>query len=414
MIEMSQDSGRLIGLLSGRAAAAETFSEADWHRIVDLAQRQRVAPLLRGRLKERGLVPPAAAADRLRQLYLANVGRNTLLFHEAGNILRVLQAAGIPVIPLKGACLGESVYGDIGLRPMADIDLLVRTADLAEALNVLRTHGFASARDFDIESARQYSQHMPLLLNRRGVPLELHWTISDPLLSLPFGDDDLEQLWRRATPANTCGSPALMLSPADLLLHLCAHASVHHRFSSIGLGAFLDIELVVRRYGEDLDWEQFVRHANQWGIAKGVSLTLQLAQEWTAVVIPPHVMPSLECAAPDEATVEWVRHKIWNDTSPAVSTSVARMGKERVSGRLGAVYAALFPSRAAMALVYPVPATSWRILCYYPVRLKDLVARYGRVMWQLLRRDRELSEEMRQESRLREYLASKATPPPAA
>jgi hypothetical protein len=57
-----------------------------------------------------------------------------------------------------------------------------------------------------------------------------------------------------------------------------------------------------------------------------------------------------------------------------------------------------------MASMYHAPANSWRILCYYPVRFKDLWVRYSQAMWQLLRRDRKLTTEARQEAHLREYL----------
>ena len=50
------------------------------------------------------------------------------------------------------------------------------------------------------------------------------------------------------------------------------------------------------------------------------------------------------------------------------------------------------------------PANSWRILCYYPVRFKDLWMRYSQTMWQLLWRDKTLTTEMRHEAHLREYL----------
>jgi hypothetical protein len=57
-----------------------------------------------------------------------------------------------------------------------------------------------------------------------------------------------------------------------------------------------------------------------------------------------------------------------------------------------------------MAVMYHAPADSWRILCYYPVRFKDLWLRHGRVVWRLLRRDKTLTTEARQEARLRDYL----------
>ena len=407
MIKSNPDAERLIALLreAGRAVAAETFDEADWQRIVELAQKQSVAPMLYARLKERGITPSPAAAQQLREIYLANAARNTRLLHEVGNIFRALQAADIPVIPLKGAMLAEAVYGNIALRQIGDVDLLVKPVDLKKALDVLRTLGYAPKHPFEIESERRISQHMPQLSKRGGVTLDLHWTIVNPRYNVHFDDNDLDQVWSRANPVKIGGVQVLMFSPMDLLWHLCLHASVQHRFDDIGLRGFWDMALVIRRYGDQIDWEQFTRRVNQWGIANGVHLALQLTEEWTGVAVPAPVMRSLTPATPDAATIEWVRYKTWNETAPALKRDVARFeGKARIAEKLAALRDVLFRSRTVMASMYDAPANSWRILFYYPVRFKDLWTRHSQAMWQLLWRDKKLTTEARQEARLREYL----------
>ena len=403
--ERQADAERLMALLSERASARETLADADWQRIVELAQEQGVAPMLCARLQTLGVTLPAATARPLREFYLACVLRNRWLFDEVGKILRALQAAGIPVIPLKGVCLAEAVYGNLTLRQMGDVDLLVQAANLAAALDVLRALEYAAAQPFNIEGQRQVSHHLPALSKRGGATLELHWTIAAPRLNIRIEQNDLDQLWSRANPATIGGVQVLMLSPTDLLLHLCLHASVHHRFNSFGLRSFWDLAMVIRRYGERIDWEQFTARAQQWGVANGAHLALQLTEEWTGVVIPAPVMRCLAPAALDEAAIGWVRHKIWNGISPALQTSdVARLGKARIADKAAALRDSLFLSRNAMASMYHVPADSWRILCCYPVRFKDLWMRYGRVVWQLLRRDQTLTTEARQEAHLRDYL----------
>jgi hypothetical protein len=285
--ERQADAERLIALLSERASAPETLAEADWQRIVELAQEQGVAPMLCARLQTLGVTLPATTAQQLREYYLACVMRNTWLFDEVGKILRALQAAGIPVIPLKGVCLAEAVYGNLALRQMGDVDLLVQPANLATALEVLRTLEYAAAQPFEIEGQRQVQHHMPPLSKRGGgATLELHWTIAAPRSNIRFEENDLDQLWSRANPAIIGGVQVLVLSPTDLLLHLCLHASVHHRFNGFGLRSFWDMALVIRRYGEQINWAQFTTRAQQWGIANGAHLALQLTEEWTGVVIP--------------------------------------------------------------------------------------------------------------------------------
>ena len=78
-------------------------------------------------------------------------------------------------------------------------------------------------------------------------------------------------------------------------------------------------------------------------------------------------------------------------TAPTVSPNVSRLWQ--ASGwreKLAGIVSVAFPSRGLMAAMYPAPARSLRIYLYYPVRIKDLIARYGRMFWRLVRRDPEV------------------------
>lgn len=405
MTEINPNAARLIALLAEGDVATETLTVEEWERLIALAQQHNVAPVLYARIKKRGGPPPPVIAEQLRQIYLASAIRNLNLFQELGKILRVLQAANIPVIPLKGACLAEKVYGNIGLRPMGDVDLLIKQNDLAQALGALRSLGFASERSFDPIAEQTVSQYMLPLSKPGGLRVEMHWTIMCPRYKGHFENGDLEQLWSRAKTATIGGVSVLMFSPTDLLLHLCLHTSVHHRFDFAGLRNYLDIALVIHRYGDAIDWKQFTALANKWVIANGVRLALQLTEEWTCTSIPASVWDALEADPLDDVTMDWVRSKILDSGSLALKSEVVRFeGKAHFVDKLSVLRRALFPPRSEMAWKYPAPADSWRVLCYYPVRFMVLWMRYRQAMWQLLRRDRKLITEARREAHLRDYL----------
>lgn len=107
----------------------------DWNEVVDAAAYHNLSPLLFKRLKQGGTwtCVPADAWERLRLAYFASANRNRRLYLQLRPLLAGLRTAGIPVIVLKGAYLAEAVYGDIALRPMGDVDLLVPSADLPGA-----------------------------------------------------------------------------------------------------------------------------------------------------------------------------------------------------------------------------------------------------------------------------------------
>jgi hypothetical protein len=393
-----------VSLLARSEAAIGALTPDDWDRVSTLAASQGVGPVLQRRLGRQGLVPAASTA-RLRDASRASAARNLLLIADLGRILRAMRAGGIPVIPLKGAFLAESVYGDIALRPMADLDLLVKPADLPRAIDTLRQLGYRSEQPFDPVAQQSGFQDMPPMRRPGGAMVELHWTLVTPLCGARIDERELAGLWERSVPATIAGAPSRALAPEDLLLHLCMHASVHHRFADVGLKAFVDVAEVVRHYGERLDWHGVSGRANHWGVANGVRMALTLAQEWTGVRVPPDVWTRLDGPAPDEQTLEWARHKVLEGRLTELVGEFAGLeGNSGAAGRLSTLRKAAFPSRATVARSYGVPGGSWRILACYPYRVWDLWKRYRGAAWKLLKGDTEFVDATRREARLREYL----------
>ena len=122
----------LCQLLSGRAdiLLPSTFAPNDWRLLVATAWREGVAPLLYHTLRETGWLanaPPDVQAD-LRQAYYAITARNLLIYRELSRILAALSP--LPAVVLKGAAVAATLYPNIGLRPMGDLDLLVPQGQL--------------------------------------------------------------------------------------------------------------------------------------------------------------------------------------------------------------------------------------------------------------------------------------------
>jgi hypothetical protein len=124
-VDMNQDAERLIALLAGHADNIGTLTESEWERLIEYARKSSVAQVLFTYLKSQNVSPPPAAAEAIRKIHLASVTRNMKLFHELGKMLRAFQTAGITAVPLKGVWLAESVYSNIALRSMGDVDLWV-------------------------------------------------------------------------------------------------------------------------------------------------------------------------------------------------------------------------------------------------------------------------------------------------
>jgi Uncharacterised nucleotidyltransferase len=107
----------------------------NWERFTTRACAHGVAPLLYAHPHKLGVVdhlPPRVRAV-LQSAYYRNAARNTRLFRVVAEVWQACHRQGIAVIVLKGAALAETVYPHRAVRPMSDIDLLVR----AEALEAM-------------------------------------------------------------------------------------------------------------------------------------------------------------------------------------------------------------------------------------------------------------------------------------
>ena len=391
--------------LSGRfKPRLEQLSTADWQPVVQLSLKHGVAPLLYYRLNHRlnhgGLNVPASIRETLRKAYLAYVWRNTLLYRQLKEILLVCKKADIPLIVLKGAHLAEIVYENRSLRPMADLDLLVRKSDLSRVKEKLLEMGYTVPKN------KSWYKHLTFVPPNEGGLVEVHWQLQHP--DAPF-KLDVDKLWERAQPAMIADIEILTLSPEDLLLHLCLHAAYDHLFD-FGLRSFYDIFYTIRHYQDKIDWQQVELRARQWGAAKPIVLTLYLAKEFLQAAVPDEVLDKLKPNRFDLSVVADAKQQIFADKSDSSSTYFAKLWEpKRPQDKVIYFLKCTFVSPQIMAKMYPAPPDSRRIYLYYLVRLKDLLILYSGVVWQLLRRDEKMMaqvERVKREAALKEWLAS--------
>ena len=112
--------------------------ELSWPRILRQARVHGVLPLILRNLEKLGFpgVPSEVCAE-LRASDRLNAGRNGLFVHALTRLLKRFGEAGVPVIPLKGLALAQSLFRDSSLRVCSDIDILVPRRAVAQSFDLL-------------------------------------------------------------------------------------------------------------------------------------------------------------------------------------------------------------------------------------------------------------------------------------
>jgi hypothetical protein len=347
----------------------------NWNMVTAIAADHGIAPLLYKRLEESAAqVPvPADVCQGLRRVYVASAVRNMSFLGTLRKVLQRLRSTGISVIVLKGSYLAGAVYGDDALRPMVDVDLMVPRADMLRACSLLLEMGQSHLQLTDVQSHCRKRHHLPAVVINNRVGIELHWNIVPPVGPVRI---DAAGLWERACPAVMGGVEVLALSPVDLLLHLCVHASYSDGFRS-GLRSIYDVSATVQRFRGDMNWSLVVERAREWRATRHVGRTLDLAHNMLGTEIPTGVVGRLAPGGTNPRILAAAKEAVLTRTDCIKLMSLYnRLGAESFGEKVKLSWQRVFLSRDEMAATYPASRNSNRLWLYYAMRFKDVVSTY--------------------------------------
>ena len=305
----------------------DSTSPAAWCDIIRQLQMLELAPLFFSYLARTQAVAhvPAEVLHRLQEAYFLHAARNTIILEDLGEIIRILDLHGIDAIVLKGACLAGTVYDDIALRPMHDIDILIREKDLRVVQALLLGMGYGPRRRPAV--ADQLLQHHHLIpFTRPGRPsVEVHATLTPPGGPCAIAMDGF---WDRARSVAFGGLRALTLSPEDLLLHLCLHFSANHRFSILEMKNLLDISETIKRHHTEIKWRTLGERARGYGIGRYVYCTLRLSAALFGAQLRPEDLQSIGQEDDDIRIADMLADVLLDETAFPLPDALEQMDRE--------------------------------------------------------------------------------------
>lgn len=258
-----------------------TATGVDWTFLLRQASVQALGPVLGRYCEGRADEVPSGILERLRQELAAVRAYNFFLLHELGRLTRELAGHEIRVLAWKGPALTVAVYGDLGLRQCADLDLLVRPTEMDQAIALLQSLGYREMLVDTGGHTRNLERTNPKAI------VELHQQVVQPYFSIPL---DMDELLSCATMQPTPGGEIPVPAPEELLLLLCVHGSKHVWERLIWV---LDAVLFIRRNPE-LDWKRLHRLAENGRAVRMLSVGLLLAESIAPGVLPVEVLAKVK------------------------------------------------------------------------------------------------------------------------
>jgi hypothetical protein len=285
--------------------AALSDEDLSWEKAVALASAHKcAAALCRSLQRLQSPMPPAAVLRQLERQKMVADFHSQHLRQRMLHTLQCLQLRNVETMLLKGAALGVSVYPSFVERPMADVDLLIRPADVPAGLAALREAGWVATDHGSRNAFYEQHHHLPPMKDARGSghAMELHVKPFPP--PNPFGDV-AEDMWRNAepTPVQFCG--AVIPSRAHMLVYACVHFAWSHRMNK---GVWRTIRDIAALSAKDVDWNDVAETAQQWRAASSCYWTLRIAERLASVEVPAEILERLRPPMPGSVANMLERH----------------------------------------------------------------------------------------------------------
>jgi tetratricopeptide (TPR) repeat protein len=312
--------------------------------------------------------------DDILNALLAHQGqvhaKNRTSFNELAKLMEAFESAGVEALPFGGPTLAIQAYGDLSMASSGKLDLLIRPADIAPAIDALRRHGYE--RKEQLTAAQSKLMHhlrgQDTLFNESlGLEVTLHSRLTPLKMAL---DIDYAAFWRRARHSNLNGHTMLTLAPEDNLFVIAIQGG---RELWWNMKWACDAAAVITAYPK-LDWIASLDRARAQGCQKMFLLTVSLARQCFGSSVPESIINAERAAPGIDVLVGRIVARWQADKATGQSSRLERLRLHDGIVRRARYIARtlLLPAPQQVAALY-LPRSLW--FAYVPIKVAhDLVA----------------------------------------
>lgn len=342
--------------------------DLDWTRLNEIAQLEGVQGILYRYLVKND-IPPSVLLT-FKRYFQSVAAQNLTALDTLKKLEHALGPENIEVMTLKGASLLDHAYPSVGMRPMSDLDLMVRPEKYEQFISLLRSLGY------EPDSMIPHYLHK----GRSIIDVHIHALNTDRIAHraelFPSG---MEPVWANSLPQQEGYQWVRRPDDVDNTILLAQHL-MKHSFSS--LIWIIDIYMLVKNRDSTF-WASLQKRADQLDQTKPLSYALYLT-EGLFGVHPPQGS-RFDHLDKDLSRLERgiLGARIKGQTLHRLGPLMALFCLPELKARITFLWETLFPKKAVVKQEFQSLHRGKRLL-FYPGRVLQMALLAVRQIWLII------------------------------
>jgi hypothetical protein len=303
----------LLSLLHADPISSSAFFKkidqvVQWENLISLATKHGLLPILIHQVdRSTASTIPQSVRTHFQDVFKVQITRSQRLIKWLIELQQLFNQHEIELITLKGPVLTQRLYGELFLRPLSDLDVLIHPKDFPRCYQLLCQEGYQPAFQMDAQQQRWITRgDREFTFQYQKNILEIHWFIDEPWFFFPLND---QYFWDRLEWVSLSDQKVRALSVENMFLQLCFHG-IRHRWERLLWVA--DLVQFFQQF-PDLDWMSFWKWGEKNHFQRIIAMGMILAQELGKVNLPGNLGQEIQA---DQTAWNLINHSLQNLFSP--------------------------------------------------------------------------------------------------
>ncbi len=272
------------------------LEQVDWDCFIRIASHHCVILLLFPYLcRDQEVRLPKAVMAAFEKVTIGQIALGLSHTQELKQIVHTLTAQHHRFFVHKGIALAAQIYPELQSRPCgSDFDIYIKRQDEGAVIQTLATLGYGIENKAYERINKKYTGEISLI-KRTGTKtytVDLHVEFAADAWARVTGFD-MQDHWQKPAFVDVAGTRIPHLAVKPYLFFLAFHCA-NHQFDK--LITFCDLDLFIRKYAEDIDWEDVVITAKKNRSSKLLFYALKYTQMYLQTPVPQDVFTKLKPA----------------------------------------------------------------------------------------------------------------------